>query len=377
MPEIGVYDTFSTTHDITINKATPTLTAPTSGTEIQYLQTLNNSAIVNDGVAKVTLRGVENTVVEGTWAWSNPTQIIKDNAGTHAYEVTFTPTDGGMYTTNTCMVPVMILRAAQAIAMNNGTVKVAVDGIDANKEDSKIDLDNLIASQTSDIVNSVQRAGAVTYEVISANKANATIGEGNVFSATVIGDYTIRATKSETGFYNEATADFMVSVTKRANTMVTAGPYVKYVDDEVANVATVVNSDGEIHTSSTDATVAYYDVANNKIVIPNSEAKSFDQTEVTIKIWQDATARFEGIAEADAKTITLTVKKHDNPFACSWGAWTYTANFEDVVPVEFTTANTDYAHFPIVITQTSGENVASLWSLPGKCFAAFRNFATW
>ena len=360
LPEIGVYDTFSTTHDITINKATPTLTAPTSGTEIQYLQTLNNSAIVNDGVAKVTLRGVENTVVEGTWAWSNPTQIIKDNAGTHAYEVTFTPTDGGMYTTNTCMVPVMILRAAQAIAMNNGTVKVAVDGIDANKEDSKIDLDNLIASQTSDIVNSVQRAGAVTYEVISANKANATIGEGNVFSATVIGDYTIRATKSETGFYNEATADFMVSVTKRANTMVTAGPYVKYVDDEVANVATVVNSDGEIHTSSTDATVAYYDVANNKIVIPNSEAKSFDQTEVTIKIWQDATARFEGIAEADAKTITLTVKKHDNPFACSWGAWTYTANFEDVVSVEFTTANTDYAHFPIVITQTSGENVATL-----------------
>ena len=56
--------------------------------------------------------------------------------------------------------------------------------------------------------------------------------------------------------------------------MVTAGPYVKYVDDEVANVATVVNSDGDIHTSSTDATIAYYDVANNKIVIPNSEAKS-------------------------------------------------------------------------------------------------------
>ncbi len=346
--------------NIQVSKATPTLETPTSGTEIQYLQTLSNSAIANDGVAKVTLLGVENTVVAGTWAWSNPTQVIKDNAGTHAYEVTFTPTDGGMYTTNTCMVPVTILRAAQAITMNNGIVKVAVDGNDAGKADSKIDLDNLIASQTSDIVNSVQRAGVVTYEVISANKANATIGEGNVFSATVIGDYTIRATKAETGFYNAATADFTVSVTKRANTMVTAGPYTKYVDEEVLNVATVVNSDGEIHTSSTDATIAYYDVANNKIVIPNSEAKSFDQTEVTIKIWQDGTTRFEGIAEADAKTITLTVKKYDNPFACSWGAWTYTANFEDVVPVEFTTANTDYAHFPIVITQTSGENVATL-----------------
>ena len=352
--------TSATVNNVVVSKVTPVLTAPTSGTEIQYLQTLSNSTIANDGVAKVTFRGTENTVVAGTWAWSNPTQVIKDNAGTHTYEVTFTPTDGGMYTTNTCMVPVTILRAAQAITMNNGTVKVAVDGIDAGKADSKIDLDNLIASQTSDIVNSVQRAGAVTYEVISANKANATIGEGNVFSAKVIGDYTIRATKAETGFYNAATADFTVSVTKRANTMVTAGPYTKYVDEEVLNVATVVNSDGEIHTSSTDATIAYYDVANNKIVIPNSEAKSFDQTEVTIKIWQDGTARFEGIAEADAKTITLTVKKYDNPFACSWGSWSYTANFEDVVPVEFTTANTDYANFPIVITQTSGENVATL-----------------
>lgn len=351
---------FETTYNITINKVTPVLTAPTSGTEIQYLQTLSNSTIANDGVAKVTLRGVENTVVAGTWAWSNPTQVIKDNADTHTYEVTFTPTDGGMYNTNTCTVQVTILRAAQAIAMNNGAVKVAVDGIDANKEDSKIDLDNLIASQTSDIVNSVQRAGAVTYEVISANKANATIGEGNVFSATEVGDYTIRATKAATDYYNAATADFTVSVTKRANTMVTAGPYTKYVDEKVLNVATVVNSDGEIHTSSTDATVAYYDVANNKIVIPNSEAKSFDQTEVTIKIWQDGTTRFEGIAEADAKTITLTVKKYDNPFACSWGSWSYTANFEDVVPVEFTTANTDYANFPIVITQTSGKNVATL-----------------
>ena len=351
---------FVATHTITISKVTPVLTAPTSGTEIQYLQTLNNSTIANDGKATVTLRGVANTEVAGSWAWSNPTQVIKDNAGTHDYEVTFTPTDGGMYTTNTCMVSVTILRAPQAITMKDGTVKVAVDGIDAGKADSKIDLDILIASQTSDIVNSVQRAGAVTYEVISANKANATIGEDNVFSATVIGDYTIRATKAETGFYNEATADFTVSVTKRANTMVTAGPYTKYVDEEVLNVATVVNSDGEIHTSSTDATVAYYDVANNKIVIPNSEAKSFDQTEVTIKIWQDGTTRFEGIAEADAKTITLTVKKYDNPFACSWDGWSYTANFEDVVPVEFTTANTDYTHFPIVITQTSGKNVATL-----------------
>ena len=351
--------TSATVNNVVVSKVTPVLTAPTSGTEIQYLQTQNNSAIANDGVAKVTFRGTENTVVEGTWAWTNPTQIIKDNAGAHTYEVTFTPTDGGMYTTNTCMVPVTILRAAQAIDMNNGTVKVAVDGIDEGKADSYLNLNSLIASQTADVVNAVKRDGNVTYAVISANADKATI-DGSTFSATEIGDYTIRATKAATDYYNAATADFTVSVTKRANTMATAAAYTQYVDDKVENVATVVNSDGEIHTSSTDTTIAYYDIANNKIVIPNSEAKSFDQTEVTIKIWQDGTTRFEGIAKADAKTITLTVKKYDNPFACSWDAWTYTANFEDVVPVEFTTANTDYANFPIVITQTSGKNVATL-----------------
>ena len=356
----GAYAEASTTvNNVVVSKVTPVLTAPTSGTEIQYLQTLNNSTIANDGKATVTLRGVANTEVAGSWAWSNPTQVIKDNAGSHAYEVTFTPTDGGMYTTNTCMVPVTILRAAQAIAMNNGTVKVAVDGIDEGKADSYLDLNSLIQSQTTDVVNAVKRDGNVTYAVISANADKATI-DGSTFSATEIGDYTIRATKAATDYYNEATADFTVSVTKRANTMATAAAYTQYVDDEVENVATVVNSDGEIHTSSTDATIAYYDIENNKIVIPNSEAKSFDQTEVTIKIWQDGTTRFEGIAEADAKTITLTVKKHENPFACSWDAWTYTANFEEVVQVEFTTANTDYTNFPIVITQTSGENVATL-----------------
>lgn len=359
-PGSNIYAATSTTvNNVVVSKVTPVLTAPTSGTEIQYLQTLSNSAIANDGVAKVTLLGVENTVVAGTWAWSNPTQVIKDNAGTHAYEVTFTPTDGGMYTTNTCMVPVTILRAAQAITMNNGIVKVAVDGNDAGKADSYLDLDDLIKSQTTDVVNAVKRDGNVTYAVISANADKATI-DGSTFSATEIGDYTIRATKAQTDYYSKATAEFTVTVGKRANTLVTAGPYTKYVDEEVLNVATVVNSDGEIHTSSTDATVAYYDIENNKIVIPNSEAKSFDQTEVTIKIWQAGTTRFEGIAEANAKTITLTVKKYDNPFACSWGKWSYTANFEDVVPVKFTTANTDYVNFPIVITQTSGENVATL-----------------
>ena len=310
LPEIGVYETFSTTHAITINKATPTLTIPTSGS-IQYLQTLENSAIANDGKATVTLRGVENTEVAGTWTWSNPTQVIKDNAGAHTYEVTFTPTDGGMYNTNTCMVPVTILRAPQAIKMNDGAVKVAVDGIDAGKADSKIDLDNLIASQTSDPVNN-NRVGAVTYEVISDNKANAAIADGNIFSATAIGDYTIRATKAETDYYNVATDDFVVKVSKRANTMTISNTaFERFVDQKVTNVRDVQNSDAEVQTSSDFPTIARYDVASNTIVIPNDESdyQMFgSQKTVKIKIWQEETDRFEAL---DTLRITLTVNKYE------------------------------------------------------------------
>ncbi len=351
---------FETTHNITINKVSPNITTKPTAGELTYLDKLSQSAVAQNGTAKVTLRGEPNSTVTGSWAWTNSNYQVVEKPGKQSYEVTFNPADGGMYTTNTCNVEITVNKADQTLTMNNGTVKVAVGGIDEGADDSKLDLDGLINTQTADVVNAVKRDGVVTYEVISENKANASIGEGNIFSATVIGDYTIRATKAGTDYYNEKTADFKVTVEKRANTLVTAGPYTKYVDDEVEGVATQVNSDGNIQTSSSDATVAYYDVANNKIVIPNSEAKSFDQKEITIKIWQDATVRFEGIAEADAKTITLTVKKYDNAFSCSWGSWTKRVNFEDVFDVDFTTNNSDFTNSPVVITQTSGETIATL-----------------
>lgn len=362
LPEIGIYEAFTATHDITINKATPDIAENPSGTSVVYRQTLNKSTLTG-GAADITLHGAAHTGVAGSFAWTEPTHVVTDAAGSHSYEVTFTPTDGGMYTTNTCSVAITVKKAAQALTMNDGTVKVAVsEGIDAGADNSELDLDDLINSDatTADVVNAVKRDGAVTYEVISGNKNNAKIAVGNIFSATVIGEYTIRATKAQTDYYNETTDEFTVTVEKRANTLATAGPYTKYVDDEVGTVATTINSNGTIHTSSSDATVAYYNIVNNKIVIPNSEAKSFDQKEVTIKIWQEATTCFEGIAEADAKIIVVTVKKYDNNFSCSWGSWTKQVNFEDVFDVEFTTNNEDYTHSQIQITQISGATVATL-----------------
>ena len=298
-----------TVNNVVVSKVTPAIATNPTGASIKYLQTLNASTL-SDGRASVTLRGVENTTVAGSFAWKTPTHQVTDNAGSHSYKVVFTPTDGGMYTTKEFDLPITILRADASITMNNGSVKVAVvDGIDAGKADSYLDLDGLIASQTNDAIDA-SRAGAVTYKVISANKDNATIS-GSIFSATVVDTYTIRATKAATDYYNEATADFTVTVGKRANTMVISGTaYAQYVDSVVENIRSVQNSDATVQTSSNFPTIAYYDVDSNMIRIPNSESnyQMFGaQKEVTIKIWQEATDRFEASGE---KTITLTVHKY-------------------------------------------------------------------
>ena len=299
----------ATVENIVVSKVTPDIAENPAGTAIPYLGTLNDSKL-SGGAADITLRGVAHSDVAGSFAWTDPTHVVMDAEGTHNYSVTFTPTDGGMYTTKEFTIPITITRATQALAMSNGTVKVTVDGIDAGANDSYLDL-NTLASHTSDIVNDVQRAGAVTYEVISENKANATIS-GSTFSAKVCDTYTIRATKAKTDYYEEVTADFTVTVEKRANTMtIAATEYEQFVDDVVSNVRDLQNSDAPVQTSSDFPTIAYYDVAQNKIFIPNSESdyQMFgSQKTVTIKIWQEETLSFEAL---DTLTITLTVRKYE------------------------------------------------------------------
>ena len=327
--------TSMTVSGIVVSKATPNIATNPTGTSVVYLQTLENSKLTG-GAADITLHG-ENTSVEGTFAWKTPSQKITDNAGTHSYFVTFTPTDGDMYNTKEFTIPITITRATQAIEMNNGEVKVAVDGIDAGADDSKIDLDDLIASQSSEKVNDVERTGSVSYAVVSENAGNATIGLGNVFSATAVGDYTIRATKAQTDYYSEATADFTVTVGKRANTLTISGEaFEKYVEEEVTAVRLTQNSDAQVKTSSTSPTIAYYDVDNNKIVIPNGagEEQMFGhQKTVTITIWQEATDRFEASGE---KTITLTVKKYETSITGS----DYIIKVNDTQTANYAFANT-------------------------------------
>jgi len=352
----NVYKPCSTTVvNVAVNKVTPTLTLPT-GTSLTYLQNLSASTL-SGGKATVTLRGVPDTEIEGAFTWTNTSAQATGAEGNSSYEVTFKPTNTGMYNNATGMVTIAVAKANQALVLKDGTVNVAVDnGLDANSADSKLDLTSLITSQTSDPISNT-RVGAISYEVISANAGHATIS-GSIFSADIEGEYIVRATQASTNYYNATTAEFKVTVSVRANTLSVASAQTEYVGKEIENAVTNINSDGTIHTTSTDATIAYYDIDNNKIVIPNSEAKSFDQTKVTITIWQDGNDKF---AAAAAKTIEVTVKKYDNQIYKSWATWSQTLNFDQKMPVRLWSDNSETA---LDINQTGDASIATYYAYP-------------
>ena len=138
----------------------------------------------------------------------------------------------------------------------------------------------------------------------------------NTVTALKEGTATLYFTQAGTSSLNAGESDhWTFAVTRIDNTLaLTTISATKYVDEEITDVITGKNSNATVETSSTDATIAYYDVANNKIVIPNSASKSFTSTTVTIKIWQAQNVQYTASGE---KTITLTVNKYMPTFSLS------------------------------------------------------------
>ena len=239
-PGSNVYASASTTvENVVVNKVTPTIATNPSVSEIKYLDNLTNGegCQLSEGLATVTLRGVADTKVEGTFTWTNPGQVTTKQGSLNC-SVTFTPKDGGMYNSKTFTRSVTISRADGSIEMNNGNVKVKVAGINDELDEWKIDLDGLVESKIEDAV--ANRVGTISFEVISDNKTFAAIDSENKFSATKVGTYTIRATQAETDYYAAATDEFTVTVNKLVPTIVfdnTDDPQVVYSRDVIEQPA--------------------------------------------------------------------------------------------------------------------------------------------
>lgn len=79
---------------------------------------------------------------------------------------------------------------------------------------------------------------------------------------------------------------------------------------------------------------------------------------------------------AGTDTKTITIYKHANGLRCTGDTWSKTMTFDQTIETVFTANNTDYANTPILVKQTTGENIAQYESGKVKSFHN-EGTATW
>ena len=323
----------TTVNNVVVSQAVPNIAENPSVATIKYKDSFANG-LFSGGKATVTLRGVENTEVDGTFGWTNSGNV-GDGEGSHDYSVTFTPTNGNMYAPKVFTLPVTVSRAAGGIVMKDGKkVKVHVAGLNDASNEWKIDLDTIIQSKITDAV--ANRAGGVTYEVISANKTKASIDDNNIFSATERGTYTLRATQAETDYYTLATDDFEIVVEKVVPTFSGTDNYSMKVNAEqpeafsFKDVETLVpHITHHINAiNNGDGQVIEYDEVNNKIIAHNAGTAEIYFTQ----------AETETNAGGESVHYTYTVTKHEPVF--KWNKTGKKYYYDSTIDNIFETNNT-------------------------------------
>lgn len=374
-PDVGDYSA-----DITISNGSSSVVVHVSGKgikrnvnittqptvkAIEYLSLLGTSTISNDGVAKDASDA--STTVAGAFTWKTPTQQIQATAGTHAYTMVFTPNDKTHYNVKEFNRDLTVQLKTSTITMSDeGHVKVHVAGLNDSSNEWKIDLDDLIVSKMEDALDA-SRAGAVTYEVTSANKAKSSIGTGNIFSATECGTYTIVATQAATSYYAKATDEFVVTVDRLTPTITSTNRTIK-VDSIVANAFTI-NDAQNISTNITiksissinngDGQVIEYDIANNRIIAHNAGvAEIYLEQALTDYIEYGKSAIYTITVEKRSNEIKTSYKWNDNNNATDW---TRSLGFEDGAYVQFRSNNMEAGAPHIIVRQINGNDVASFY----------------
>lgn len=322
----------TTVNNVVVCKAVPNIAENPSVATIKYKDSFANG-LFSGGKATVTLRGVANTEVAGTFSWTNSGNVT-DGQGSHDYSVTFTPENGNMYAPKVFTLPVTVSRANGGIVMKDGKkVKVHVAGLNDASNEWKIDLDTIIQSKITDAV--ANRAGGVTYEVISANSAKASIDDKNIFSATEVGTYTLRATQAETDYYTLATDDFDIVVEKVVPTFSgTDGVSLKVAGVQnnafsFTNVETLVpHITHHINAiNNGDGQVIEYDAEHNTIIAHNAGTAEIYFTQ----------AETETNAGGTSAVFHYTVTKHEPKF--TWNKNNKEYYYESTIANIFETSN--------------------------------------
>jgi alpha-tubulin suppressor-like RCC1 family protein len=207
------YNTVTTSVNVTVSRATPTINPGLSASAIAFGQSLSSSSL--SGSARVS-----GTAVAGTFAFTTPSTA--PNAGTASQNVTFTPTETANYNTVTTNVSVTVSRATPTI--NPGLSASAI-----------------VFGQT--LVNSSLSGSASVNGTVVAGTFAFTTPSTAPNAGTVIQDVTF--TPSDTANYNSATAS--VSVTVNAALISSGFSHTLYLGAGATTVtAWGLNTDGRL-----------------------------------------------------------------------------------------------------------------------------------
>lgn len=124
----GLYDAFTTTKTITINKATPTITTPPTASNISYTQALGKSNL-SGGQATINWQGNENTPVEGHFQWKQPMFVPSANYGNPQQQsLVFVPTREDLYNRVECQTTLTVAQINQTLTWNQDLPTTVVEG---------------------------------------------------------------------------------------------------------------------------------------------------------------------------------------------------------------------------------------------------------
>ncbi|MBU6347697.1 MAG: IPT/TIG domain-containing protein, partial [Actinomycetales bacterium] len=155
---------------VTVDKATPTLVAPTAGGLVTG-QSLSSSSLTGGSASN------SGTSVAGSFAWTSPSTV--PSIGTASYSVTFTPTDTANFNTNTANVSVTTYGVPTISSVNptSGLVAASLTITGTYLSNATVTIGGASATVTANTATSIT----------TTVPAGATVGAGNVTVTTAGG----------------------------------------------------------------------------------------------------------------------------------------------------------------------------------------------
>ncbi|MCD7863384.1 MAG: hypothetical protein LUG61_07715 [Lachnospiraceae bacterium] len=253
------YATVTGTVEITVNKATPTVTAPTVES-LTYNPSVTLAGVaLTGGSASWTVDG-SSVTVEGSWSWADPSQI--PTVGNSGYRAVFTPTDGNNYNSVEVTVEVTVAKAMPVI-----TTAPTASGITYGQTLSESTLSGGAAQYSND--NGVTGYSATVAGSFAWSDTSATTTPD--VSDSNSEEYEVIFTPSDTNNYDTVTTTVTVAVSAAnlyaATVTLNAADLIYNANSQTPAISSVIVS-GSVLEENSDYTVSY--LSENQSVIDAS-----------------------------------------------------------------------------------------------------------